>query len=211
MNEPKLPTTHPLVTAVAKQLVDAIEMDNTDISFGSLGPNATKVLAEIVSAAAPKLLKLTPEAEAKLNEALSAGGARPGQVWYREDPEVVQLRAEVARLNTIIKHPEHDDFIRGVSIEAEYQRCLHGVDASEGRFDWHQWYWVVGYLLGKALAACKSGEGDGEKARHHLVTSAALINNWHNVLTGKAAASVHSNGAKPVADMTIHIPGNGHG
>lgn len=122
---------------------------------------------------------------------------------------ITDLIAEVARLNVIIHAPESDDFLKGVVIEAEYQRQLHGVDASDARFEWHQWYWVVGYLLGKALAACKSGEGNGEKAKHHLVTSAALINNWHNVLIGKPAASVHSNSGKPVADLLAAQPSSG--
>ncbi|MFM0432372.1 hypothetical protein PQQ75_25400 [Paraburkholderia aspalathi] len=112
-----------------------------------------------------------------------------------------QLESRVAELNAIINSPESDEFLKGVSIEAEYQRQLHGVDVTEGRFDWHQWFWVTGYLLGKALAACKSGEGNGEKAKHHLVTTAALIHNWHNTLTGKPAASVHSNKGRNVADL----------
>lgn len=111
------------------------------------------------------------------------------------------LETRVAELNAIIHVPESDEFLKGVSIEAEYQRQLHGVDATEARFDWHQWFWVTGYLLGKALAACKSGEDNGDKAKHHLVTTAALLNNWHNTLTGKPAASVHSNKGRSVADL----------
>ncbi|MFM0226167.1 hypothetical protein [Paraburkholderia dipogonis] len=117
-----------------------------------------------------------------------------------------QLEARVAELNAIIHTPESGEFLKGVSIEAEYQRQLHGIDATEARFDWHQWFWVTGYLLGKALAACKSGEGDREKAKHHLVTTAALINNWHNTLTGRAAASVHSNRGHAVADLIATEP-----
>ncbi|MFM0405249.1 hypothetical protein [Paraburkholderia dipogonis] len=117
-----------------------------------------------------------------------------------------QLEARVAELNAIIHTPESDEFLKGVSIEAEYQRQLHGIDATEARFDWHQWFWVTGYLLGKALAACKSGEGDGEKAKHHLVTSAALINNWHNTLTGRPAASVNLNRGHAVADLIATEP-----
>ncbi|MFM0270150.1 hypothetical protein PQQ59_06165 [Paraburkholderia aspalathi] len=119
------------------------------------------------------------------------------------------LQAEIDRLNAIIHTPESDEFLKGAAIEAEYQRELHGVDASDARFDWHQWYWVVGYLAGKALAACKSGEGNGEKAKHHLVTSAALLMNWHNVLTGKPAANVHSNGCKAFADLVAALPASG--
>lgn len=112
------------------------------------------------------------------------------------------LESRVAELNAIIHTPESDEFLKGVAIEAEYQRQLHGIDATDARFDWIQYFWVTGYLLNKALAACKSGEDNGEKAKHHLVTTAALISNWHNVLTGKPTACVHSNSGKPVADLT---------
>jgi hypothetical protein len=203
MNEPKLPTTHPLVNAVAKQLLDAMRLD-TNVHHTPLGANAMKVLAEIVSAAAPMMLRLSPEADAILTEALSL---RPGGMVY-VDNEIPELKEEIARLRSIISHPESDDFLKGVSIEAEYQRERHGVDDTAARFDWHQWYWVSGYLLGKALAASQSVSGI-EKAKHHLITTAALLMNWHNVLTGKPAASVHSNAGKPVADMLVIIPGNG--
>ncbi len=119
------------------------------------------------------------------------------------------LEAEIARLKAIIHTPESDDFLRGVSIEAEYQRTLHGVDDTAARFDWHQWFWVAGYLLGKALGCCKTGAGNGEKAKHHLVTTAALLMNWHNVLTGKPAASVHSNSGKAFVDLIAAQPASG--
>lgn len=114
---------------------------------------------------------------------------------------VEAAESEIHRLNAIIHTPESDDFLKGIATEAEYQRQLHGIDATEARFDWVQYFWVTGYLLNKALAACKSGEDNGEKAKHHLTTTAALISNWHNVLTGKPAACVHSNSGKPVADL----------
>lgn len=112
-----------------------------------------------------------------------------------------QLETRVAELNAIIHTPESEEFLKGVAIEAEYQRQLHGIDTTEARFDWAQYFWVTSYLLNKALAACKSGEGNGEKAKHHLTTTAALISNWHNALTGKPAASVHSNNGRSVADL----------
>jgi hypothetical protein len=123
--------------------------------------------------------------------------------------ERAQLEAEIARLRTIIHTPESDDFLKGVAIEAEYQRQLHGIDATEARFDWVQYFWVTGYLLNKALAACKSGECNGDKAKHHLITATALISNWHNVLTGRPAACVHSNSGKPVADLIAAQPASG--
>lgn len=125
---------------------------------------------------------------------------RTVKVYAAPLPAADDTHAELRRLNAIIHSPESNEFLKGASIEAEYQRQLHGVDETDSRYDWQQWFWVTGYLLGKALAACRSGEGNGEKAKHHLVTSAALLNNWHNVLTGEPAASVHSNSGKSVAE-----------
>lgn len=142
----------------------------------------------------------------------AGSGKSPHQGLYAAPPAQTEraLTDEIARLDAIIHSPESDDFIKGVSIEAEYQRQLHGVDATEDRFDWHQWYWVVGYLAGKALAACKSGDDNGEKAKHHLITTAALLMNWHNVLIGKPVASVHSNSGKAFIDLTATQPTTGN-
>lgn len=192
MNAPKLPTDHALVKAVAKQLLDAISDDcPNDLVRNGFGPKAMLVIAEIVSAAAPPMVKLELP--------LDFGDVRPGAIQFVPSP-TAELEAEIARLKAIIHQPCSSEFLRGASIEAEYQRDLHGVDTTDARFDWIQWYWVCGYLLGKALAACKSGEDNGEKAKHHLITTAGLLNNWYNVLTGQPAASVHSNAGKPVAD-----------
>ncbi|WP_186042804.1 hypothetical protein [Burkholderia gladioli] len=116
-------------------------------------------------------------------------------------------QAEVERLLAISHTPHNDEFYQGVSIEEEYQRQLHGVDDTDARFDWDQYSWVARYLLNKALMACISGEGNGEKAKHHLVTTAALLKNWHNVLTGKPAASVHSNRGHAVAQRLAAADG----
>ncbi|MDR6381779.1 hypothetical protein [Paraburkholderia caribensis] len=138
-------------------------------------------------------------ADSAMRRELSAPSRIGDQTRIANDADSAMAKdAEIARLNAIINTPHSDDFLQGVSIEAEYQRQLHGVDAEDCRYDWPQWFWVVGYLVGKAFAACKAR--DAEKAKHHLVTSAALLANWHNVMSGKPAASVHSNTGRALAD-----------
>jgi hypothetical protein len=44
------------------------------------------------------------------------------------------------------------------------------------------WFWLLGYLGGKALAEAKAG--DVEKARHHRISTAVALANWHAALSG---------------------------
>lgn len=97
-------------------------------------------------------------------------------------PDADALRAEVERLRAIIDTPQANDFLRAVSTEAEHQRqrwhCSH--DAGKTPADW---FWLIGYLAGKALHA--HAAGDPAKAEHHVITTAAACANWHQAMTGK--------------------------
>jgi hypothetical protein len=44
------------------------------------------------------------------------------------------------------------------------------------------WFWLIGYLAGKALASHIAGDID--KALHHITAAAALCN-WHSAVLGK--------------------------
>jgi hypothetical protein len=118
--------------------------------------------------------------------------------YAKLEAELKEAHAEIERLTGIIHTPENDEFLTGTAREAEFQRQHHGVDNSEEAFDWPQWYWVAGYLLGKAWHALK--QHNTVKAKHHLVTTAALLYNWHNLLSSRPAASVHSNSGKAFVD-----------
>jgi hypothetical protein len=96
--------------------------------------------------------------------------------------EVTRLRAEIDRLNAIINTPHADEFLRAVSIEAEHQRQRWSSEHDAGKTP-ADWFWLVGYLAGKALhaaAAC-----DAKKAEHHIITTSAACANWHLALFGK--------------------------
>lgn len=95
--------------------------------------------------------------------------------------EVHDLRDEVARLNQIINSPQSGDFLRAVSTEAEHQRQRWGNSHDAGKAP-ADWFWLIGYLAGKALAAHNSG--DTEKAEHHIITTAAALYNWHLSMFG---------------------------
>ncbi len=90
--------------------------------------------------------------------------------------------AEIARLHQIIDTPQKDDFLRAVSTEAEHQRRHCGAEHDAGKTP-ADWFWLVGYLAGKALHA--QAAGDTAKAEHHVITTAAALANWHLAMFGK--------------------------
>ncbi len=86
------------------------------------------------------------------------------------------------RLLALINAPENDAFLRGTHIEAVHQVERWGTahDRAKRPADW---FWLVGYLAGKALHAVSSG--DVEKAKHHCISTAAALYNWHCAIAGK--------------------------
>jgi hypothetical protein len=96
-------------------------------------------------------------------------------------PWAQPLLAEIERLTTLLNTPEVEDFARGVMLEAPHQRERWGSDHDDGKtpFDW---FWLIGYLSQKAAAAAVAGDLD--KAKHHTISTAAALANWHLALTG---------------------------
>ena len=85
---------------------------------------------------------------------------------------------EIARLNAIINEPHNDDFIKGMSIEAEHQSQRWGTSHDIGK-EPTDWCFLIGALCTKAVMAQRYG--DMPKALHHLITSAAAtLNMWRS-------------------------------
>lgn len=91
------------------------------------------------------------------------------------------LRDHIAKLERELNRPETSDFLRGIPLEAAHQRFRWGSDHDEGKsaFDW---FWLIGYLAQKAADAAL--RGDVEKAKHHTISTAAVLANWHLRLCG---------------------------
>lgn len=85
----------------------------------------------------------------------------------------------------LLSAPETADFMAGVPLEAAHQRDRWGADHDAGKSSW-DWFWLIGYLSQKAAAAAE--QGDLEKARHHTISTAAALANWHAALAGKSEA-----------------------
>jgi hypothetical protein len=95
--------------------------------------------------------------------------------------EIQALCDQIAKYESDLNRPETADFMRGLVLEAAHQRQRWPAehDAGKTAFDW---FWLVGYLAQKAATAAVAG--DLEKAKHHTISTAAALANWHLQLTG---------------------------
>lgn len=88
---------------------------------------------------------------------------------------------ELATLKAKLNSPITRDFLEGVMVEVPHQRERWGSEHDAGKAP-QDWFWLLGYLSGKALRA--HVDGDLAKAMHHTISSAAVLANWHAVLLG---------------------------
>lgn len=93
--------------------------------------------------------------------------------------DVLALAEEVERLAKLLNTPELHDFGRGVVLEAAHQ-CDRWGAAHDRSKSAENWYWLVGYLGGKALRAAIAG--DREKALHHTISAGAALAHWHSAI-----------------------------
>lgn len=104
--------------------------------------------------------------------------------FWRES--AVELAAENARLKALINTPETADWHLGVDLEAAHQverwGAVHDRDKSA-----EQWFWLVGYLAGKALRSHIAG--DHEKAKHHTISTGAALRHWHAAIGADQSGS----------------------
>jgi hypothetical protein len=89
---------------------------------------------------------------------------------------------EAKRLKALIDSPEIHTFLDGVAREAAHQRERWPSKHHAGKTP-ADWFWLVGYLAGKALNAHIAG--NTEKALHHTISAAAALCNWHAAILGK--------------------------
>lgn len=107
---------------------------------------------------------------------------------------------EIRRLDSLINSPETADFLEGVRREAAHQRERWGAPHDREKSAEH-WYWLVGYLAGKALRAAITG--DEVKAKHHTISSAAALLHWHTAISRDTTGT----GLGRDADLQAHDNG----
>jgi hypothetical protein len=133
----------------------------------------------------------------------------------REYEDLLAKAREGERLSALINTPELVDFPVAVHLEAIHQEERWGRKDRESKAP-IDWFWLVGYLAGRALehdkeadrldaeAAAESSEAGRafcarhialhrEKAVHHTITTAAALNHWHASMLRK---SRHGEGAR---------------
>lgn len=89
--------------------------------------------------------------------------------WVRENalitPQSPEKVAELERLHRLINSPEIDAFLRATHIEAVHQVERWGTSHDRAKRP-ADWFWLVGYLAGKALHAATDGNVEKASASH---------------------------------------------
>ena len=70
-------------------------------------------------------------------------------------------------------------------LEAAHQRERWGSSHDGGKAPL-DWFWLIGYLAQKA--ATSQIAGDADKAKHHTISTAAALANWHAAINGDSTA-----------------------
>jgi hypothetical protein len=95
--------------------------------------------------------------------------------------DTMRMEAWALRQAANLFSPETEDWFEGVRVEAPHQVLRYGSahDAGKNAFDW---FWLIGYLAQKA--AFSALLQDWDKAKHHTISTAAALLNWHRQLSG---------------------------
>ena len=84
------------------------------------------------------------------------------------------------RAEGLLNTPEITNFLEGIRRETAHQKERWG-EIYDRKKSAEQWYWLIGYLASKALRAHITG--DLKKAKHHTISTAAALANWHDFIT----------------------------
>ena len=90
-------------------------------------------------------------------------------------------KERLEKLERIINTPMIEDFVQSAVNEARYQ--IDRWDDHDAMKTPERWREILGYLSGKAVNAFENG--DYEKGMHHIISSAALLANWHRHMSEK--------------------------
>ena len=120
----------------------------------------------------------------------SAPTPAPGDGWISvKASEYAQLQDKAMEMEVLLEEintPEVRNFLLGVERETAHQVQRWGTVGDRAKAP-QDWYWLLGYLSGKALAAHIAGDLD--KARHHTISSAAALAQWHAHLNANPSIS----------------------
>lgn len=115
-------------------------------------------------------------------EAFAAGCAEFQRNLFRQCDRD-NLAGEIQRLHDLIHTPHTDEFMTAVPLEAAFQIDHWGVEHDAGKKP-EDFFWLIGYLAGKALRAVVK-DNDVKKAKHHTISTAAVCLNWFRRISGE--------------------------
>lgn len=96
--------------------------------------------------------------------------------------ETLRMEAWALRIAAQLHSPETEDWFAGVRFEAGHQVLRWG-SAHDGGKNPLDWFWLIGYLAQKAVVAAMIADWD--KAKHHTISTAAALLNWHRQISGQ--------------------------
>lgn len=120
-------------------------------------------------------MKAPNKVSAAIRAHLSVDGAGDPRLWLEPAAD------EIDRLEALLNTPHTADFLEAVRLETAHQVERWGTVRDRAKAP-QDWFWLLGYLAGKALRAHM--DGDKEKALHHTISSAAVLANWHAHISG---------------------------
>lgn len=109
----------------------------------------------------------------------------PSATQYVKASDYDALAAECERLRGLINTPHTDEWFEAVRLEAAHQIERWGTSHDAGKTP-ADWFWLLGYLGQKAMTAQMAGDDD--KARHHTISSGAMLLNWFRAMVGDSTA-----------------------
>lgn len=115
----------------------------------------------------------------RANEFIRSDLSKAQVNWLRD--ELQKQQDEVARLKELINRPYIGIWADEIVIEAAHQKERWGAEHDAGKAP-EDFFWLVGYLAGKALASHKAN--DLVKAYHHTVSTAAVLAHWAARING---------------------------
>jgi len=90
----------------------------------------------------------------------------------------------IERLDALVNTPEIHDFAKAVVLEAAHQ--LERWKDTDPRKADADWFWLIGYLAGKALHNPLDVDEDArDKRLHRIITVAAAAANWHRAVSSE--------------------------
>jgi len=101
------------------------------------------------------------------------------------DEALNQALTRVQELEALINTPHTDEWFEAVRLEAAHQVERWGASHDVGKAP-ADWFWLLGYLGQKAMTAAMAGNEN--KARHHTISSAAMLLNWFRAIVGDSNA-----------------------